>query len=381
VADGEVDVARIWLSPPDVTGDDRQRLIDAVDGGWVAPVGPDLDGFEREVATATGRAFGVGLSSGTAALHLALLGVGVGPGDEVLTSTFTFVATANAIRYIGAQPVFIDSEPSTWQMSPDLLGEELAARKASGRALPAAVVVVDLYGQAADYGRIVPILDEYGVPLIEDAAEALGATFGDRPAGSFGAAAVVSFNGNKIISTSGGGMLVTDDEAVAVRARHLATQARQPVAHYEHTEVGFNYRLSNLLAAFGRGQLADLGRRVDRRRAINQRYRTAFAGEAAISFMPEADYGRSTNWLTCIRLDPSGPATPEEVRLHLEDHDVESRPTWKPMHQQPAYADAPARIDGTSDRIFAEGLCLPSGSTLADREQDRVIDLVRERLG
>ena len=371
-------MSRIYLSPPDVTGDDRARLIAAVDGGWIAPVGPDLDGFEGEIAVACGRTHAVGLSSGTAALHLALLELGVSAGDEVLVSTFTFAATANAVRYVGATPVFIDADAKTWQMSPDLLAEELAARRHEGCKLPAAAIVVDLYGQCADYDRIAPLLAEYGIPLIEDAAEALGATYRGRPAGSFGVAAILSFNGNKIITTSGGGMLITDDEHLARRCRHLSTQAREPAPHYEHIEVGYNYRLSNLLAAFGRGQLADLTRRVARRREINQRYRAALGELPGLAFMPEADYGMSTCWLTCITVEPDIAATPDSIRLHLESHDIEARPTWKPMHLQPVFADAPARVDGTSERLFATGLCLPSGSTLSDSDQDRVIELVRE---
>ncbi len=370
-------MTRIWLSPPDVTGMDRQCLIDAIDSGWVAPVGPDLDAFETETASACGREFGVGLSSGTAALHLALLGIGVEPGDDVIVSTFTFAATANAVTYVGARPVFIDSDRSTWQMSPDLLADELAQRRASGRPSPSAAVVVDLYGQTADYERILPILDEYSIPLIEDAAEALGADYRGRPAGSFGSAAIVSFNGNKIITTSGGGMLLTDNAGLAQRARFLATQAREPVAHYEHNEVGYNYRLSNLLAAFGRGQLADLDRRVEHRRDLNRRYRASFTDLPEISFMPEADYGRSTAWLTCITIDPRCHVSPEHIRLHLEAHDIETRLTWKPMHQQPAFRGSPARLNGTSDRIFATGLCLPSGSRLTETEQERVIELIR----
>lgn len=371
-------MTRIWLSPPDVTGDDRARLIAAVDDGWIAPVGPDLNAFESEIAVATGRAHAVGLSSGTAGLHLALLELGVGRDDAVLVSSFTFAATANAVRYVGATPVFIDAEASSWQISPDLLREELEDRARRGVRMPKAAVVVDLYGQCADYDRIVPILDEYGVALIGDAAEALGATYGGRPAGSFGEAAVVSFNGNKIITTSGGGMLVTDNEELAQRCRHLSTQAREPVPHYEHVEVGYNYRLSNLLAAFGRGQLADLDRRVSVRRRINQRYRDELGEIDGISFMPEADYGTSNCWLTCMTLDPAMSVGPDDVRIHLEEADVEARPTWKPMHLQPVFADFPARVDGTSEKLFTRGLCLPSGSTLSDDDHGRVIDLVRE---
>ncbi len=301
-------------------------------------------------------------------------------GDEVLVSTFTFAATANAVRYVGATPVFIDADPTTWQMSPDLLAEDLAARQHGGRRFPAAAIVVDLYGQCADYDRIVPLLAEHGIPLIEDAAEALGASYRGRPAGSFGDAGILSFNGNKIITTSGGGALLTDDEHLAKRCRHLSTQAREPAPHYEHKEVGYNYRLSNLLAAFGRGQLADLERRVTRRREVNRRYRAALTDCAGIAFMPEADYGTPNCWLTCITIDPALSATPDAVRVHLEGHEVEARPTWKPMHLQPVFAAAPAVVDGTSERLFATGLCLPSGSTLSDADQDRVISLVAEAL-
>lgn len=374
-------MTRIWLSPPDIAGEDRRRLIEAVDGGWIAPVGPDLDAFEHEVAQACGRRHGVGLASGTAALHLALKELGVSAGDDVLVSTFTFAASANPVRYLGATPVFIDADAATWQMSPDLLDEELSDRRRRGRTLPTAAIVVDLYGQCADYDRIVPLLAEYGVPLVEDAAEALGATYRGSRAGSFGAAGVVSFNGNKIITSSGGGMLVTEDENLASRCRHLATQAREPGAHYEHVEVGYNYRLSNLLAAFGRGQLEDLDRRVARRRAINQRYREGLAGVDGVDFMPEADYGTSTCWLTCLTLDPAMDATPESVRSHLGAHDIEARPTWKPMHLQPVFSGAPARVDGTAEHLFEVGLCLPSGSTLTEADQDRVVHLVREALG
>ncbi len=374
-------MSRIWLSPPEVVGGDRDRLLAAVDGGWIAPVGADLDAFEAEVAAVCGRGHGVGLASGTAALHLVLKELGVAAGDDVLVSTFTFAASANAVCYLGARPVFIDAEASTWQMSPDLLAAELDERRRAGRAMPRAAVVVDLYGQCADYARICPVLAEHGVPLVEDAAEALGATYRGQPAGSFGAAAIVSFNGNKIITTSGGGMAVTDDPELARRCRHLATQARAPgVAHYEHEEVGYNYRLSNLLAAFGRGQLDDLERRVGRRREINERYRAALADLEGVAFMPEADDGVSTCWLTCLTIDP-GRTTPERVRTVLEADEIETRPTWKPMHLQPVFRDAPARIDGTSDHLYETGLCLPSGSGLTHDDQDRVVQRLRSALG
>lgn len=366
-------MARLFLSPPDVNGDDRARLIAAIDSGWVAPVGPDLDAFEHEVAAVCGRRHGVGLASGTAAIFLTLRELGVGPGDEVLCSTFTFAGSVNPIVHLGATPVLVDSDPATWNVNPQLVADELAGRRRRNKPLKAAVVV-DLYGQCADHDPLLALLAEHGVPLVEDAAEGLGATYKDRPAGSFGQAAVVSFNGNKIVTTSGGGMVVTDDDRLARRIRHLATQAREPAAHYEHVEVGFNERLSNLLAAFGRGQLADLDRRIARRRQLFERYAQALGDRHGVAFMPEATYGRCTRWLTCLTIDPASGVTPEDVRVHLESLDIESRPTWKPMHLQPVFAGAPARLDGTSDRVFATGLCLPSGSSMSDADQERVID-------
>ena len=264
-------MTRVLLSPPDVGAEERRMLLDAFDSNWIAPVGPHVDAFEEELARRVGVPHAVALSSGTAALHLALLLLNVGPGDEVLVPTFTFVATANVVTYVGAKPVLVDSEPSTWTVDPHLLADELKRRARDGR-LPAAIITVDLYGQCADYSPIVASCEEYGVPLIEDAAEALGASYGQSPAGSFGEFAAFSFNGNKIITTSGGGMLVSRSSDLSARARHLSTQARQPVPHYEHLEIGFNYRLSNLLAAVGRAQLASLGDRIrkaqERERAL-----------------------------------------------------------------------------------------------------------------
>lgn len=370
-------MTRIHLSPPDVGEPERRALDDAFRSGWVAPVGPDLDAFEIEVAAVGGREYGVALASGTAALHLALKQLGVAPGDDVICSTFTFAATANAVTYCNARPVLVDSEAATWNISPDLLAEELAQRARIGR-LPAAVVVVDLYGQCADYSRILPLCERYGVPVVEDAAESLGASYCGQPAGSFGVAAAFSFNGNKIITTSGGGMLVTHDKLMASRARHLATQARQPGPHYEHVEVGYNYRLSNLLAALGRAQLAGLASRVARRRAIHDRYREGLGDLPGLGFQPAGPGQEPNRWLTCITLDPGmTAATPEGMRLALEAEDIEARPTWKPMHLQPVFASCPALIDGTSERLFRMGLCLPSGSSLSAHDQDRVIDLLR----
>jgi pyridoxal phosphate-dependent aminotransferase EpsN len=353
---------------------ERDLILEAIDSGWVAPIGPHLDAFEEEAARAVGVGHAVGLSSGTAALHLAMLELGVEPGDDVLVSTFTFVATANAVRYLGANPVFIDSDRASWNMSPELLEAELAERARSGKPVKAAVVV-DLYGQCADYARIVPLLETHGVALVEDAAEALGATLHDRPAGSFGRCAVLSFNGNKIITSSGGGMLLADDEAFVARIRHLATQAREPAPHYEHVEVGFNYRLSNLLAAFGLGQLRALPERIARRQVINERYRDALAEVDGVEFAPTATGSSPNWWLTCITIDAARAGTDREaVRIRLEAADIESRPLWKPMHLQPLFAGISARIDGTSEQLFKSGLCLPSGSGMTDDEQGRVID-------
>jgi len=371
-------MTRVFLSPPDVGDEERRLILEALDSGWIAPLGPHVDLFEHDLAQRVGVSHAVALSSGTAALHLALLLVGVGPGDEVLVPSFTFVATANAATYIGARPVLVDCDPDTWQVAPDLVAQELQDRARRGT-LPRALVTVDLYGQTADYGRLVPLCQEYGVVLVEDAAEALGATHGGAAAGSFGAAGVFSFNGNKIITTSGGGMLVSSDPTIAARARHLATQAREPEAHYEHIDLGFNYRLSNLLAALGVAQLRGLDRRIARRGAISEAYRVGLGGLPGITFMPRADYGEPNNWLTCILVDPEAfGATPEEIRVALETHDIEARPTWKPLHLQPLFADTPMVGGDAAARIFERGLCLPSGSTLSDADLGRVVEVIEQ---
>jgi dTDP-4-amino-4,6-dideoxygalactose transaminase len=366
-------MSRIYLSAPDVRGAERTLVLEAIESNWVAPAGPALDAFEREVAAVSGVPEAVGLSSGTAALHLALILAGVGSGDEVLVPTFTFVATANAVGYVGATPVFIDSDPRSWCVSPELVAEELHERARRG-CLPAALITVDLYGHCADYDLLLATCAEYEIPIIEDAAEALGAAYRDRPAGSFGTFGVVSFNGNKIITASSGGMLLCHDETSAARARKLSTQAREAAPHYEHLEAGFNYRLSNLLAAFGRGQLQALPERIERRRQINNRYRSALADVPGVTFLDPPGYGTSNYWLTCLTLDPSVTIDRETVRQGLEATDIESRPTWKPMHLQPLFATAPARIDGTAARVFDRGLCLPSGSGMSDSDLDRVIE-------
>ena len=368
---------RIFLSPPDVGPDERHLLLDALDSGWVAPLGPHVDGLERELAERCGVPAAAAMSSGTAALHLALLLAGVGPGDEVLVPTLTFVASVNPITYLGATPVLIDATAATWQVDPDLVAEAVTERAVAGRP-PAAVVTVDLYGSCADADPIAAACAEHGVPVIEDAAEAIGATYRGRPAGSLGELAVLSFNGNKLLTTGGGGALLGHDEARVARGRWLAAQAREPAAHYEHAELGFNYRMSNLNAAVGRAQLARLDELLAARAAVHARYRDGLGDVAGLDFMPDAPGVVPNRWLTVVTLDPEGfGATPEEVRLRLEADDVEARPAWKPMHLQPLLRHAPRLGGAVAEDVFARGLCLPSGSALAPSDQDRIIDAVR----
>jgi dTDP-4-amino-4,6-dideoxygalactose transaminase len=369
-------MTRIYLSPPDVGDEERRLLLDAFDSNWIAPLGPHVNGFEQEMAERIGVPGALALTSGTAALHLALLLLEVGPGDDVLVPSQTFVATANVVTYVGAQPILVDSHPDTWTIDPDLVAEDLADRARRNR-LPAALITVDLYGQCADYDRLLAGCQQYGVPVIEDAAEALGSTYGDNAAGSFGTLGVFSFNGNKIITTGGGGMLVSHDTTLVDRARYLSTQARQPVIHYEHTDIGFNYRLSNLLAAVGRGQLRGLDERLARRATINRDYRAALSELPGITFMPEAAYGSPNHWLTCIEVDGDAfGAGGEDIRLALEAQNIEARPTWKPLHLQPVYAEAPVLGGAVSAAIFATGLCLPSGSRLARSDLDRITSII-----
>jgi dTDP-4-amino-4,6-dideoxygalactose transaminase len=368
---------RIYLSPPDVGDVERKLLLDAFDSNWVAPVGPDLDAFEAQVAEVVGVRHAVALSSGTAALHLALIAAGVRRGDTVLVPSFTFAASANAVMYLGARPIFLDSTPDSWNVDPQLVADELRIRSERGR-LPRAVIAVDMYGQTADYEPLMAACDRYGVALIEDAAEALGASYRGRPAGSFGLAGVLSFNGNKIITTGGGGMLVTDDARVATQVRHLAAQAREPFAHYEHRGVGYNYRLSNLLAAVGRGQLQRLDELIARRRETAGHYRAALGDLPGLTFMPVAGYGRPNWWLTCLLVDPEAfGADRDRILEHLGSLNIEARPTWKPMHLQPVFADCVMRGGGVSAELFRRGLCLPSGSALTDHDRARVVAAVR----
>lgn len=370
-------MSRIYLSPPELSGGERVRLEAALASGWIAPLGPELDAFEAETAARIGMPYAVGLSSGTAALHLALEVLGIGRGDEVWVSTLTFAATANAVAYTGATPVFIDSDEVSWNLDPALLIDALETAARTGR-LPRAVIAVDLYGQCADLAPIAEACERHGVALVEDAAEALGATYRGRSAGSFGVLSILSFNGNKIITTSGGGMLLARDRAHADRARFLSTQAREPARHYEHKVVGYNYRLSNLLAAVGRAQLADLDRRVEIRRAINARYRAELGNLPGWRFMPEAEFGRSTCWLTCATIDPAQTRATRDVVLdRLAAQDIEGRPVWKPLHLQPVFHGARVIRGAVAERLFDHGICLPSGSSLSADDQSRVIEAIR----
>lgn len=369
-------MARIYLSPPFMTRTERELLLDAFDSNWVAPLGPHVDAFEREVATAVGAKDAAALSSGTAALHLALVLLGVGPGDEVLVSNLTFVASANVVRYVGALPVFVGSSASTWTLDPDVLEEALADRVKRGRR-PKALIAVDLYGQCADYDRIAAVCARYDIPVIQDASESLGATYRNRPAGVQGLLGVFSFNGNKIITTSGGGMLVSDRVDWIATARNLASQARDPAPHYQHSQLGYNYRLSNLLAAVGRGQLQTLEARVTARRGNFEWYKSELSSIEGWQFMPEAEYGRCNRWLTCGTLAPEMKVNPQRVIDRLARDEIECRPVWKPMHLQPLYEECPSYGTSVDRRLFETGVCLPSGSNMTNDERARISRALR----
>lgn len=368
---------RIPLSIPHLTGAELGFVQEAFESNWVAPLGPHVDAFEREFAAAVGVEHAVALSSGTAAIHLALLRAGVGSGDDVFVSTLTFAASVNPIRYLGAQPVFIDSETLSWNMDPGCLETALRKAAAAGR-LPKAVIVVHLYGQSADLEPILELAGRYGVPVLEDAAEALGARYRDQMPGSFGWAGIFSFNGNKIITTSGGGMLVTSDASLATHARKLAAQAREPAPHYQHTEVGYNYRLSNVLAGIGRAQLQCLDQRVAARRRNFAFYHQHLRDVPGVGFMPEAAWGYHTRWLSAVTFEPQAfGADREAVRGALAAAGIEARPVWKPMHLQPVFAGCETVGGRVAEAIFEGGLCLPSGSQLTESELTDTIDVIR----
>ena len=364
---------RIYLSAPDISPQDHASVDAVLTSNWVAPIGPALDAFEAAVAARVGRSHAVALHSGTAALHLALQILGIGAGDAVVCPTLTFAASANPICYLGAEPVFVDSESRTWNMDPEKLETALQSRRDIK-----AVIVVHLYGQCADMARILELCEAYGVPLIEDAAEALGASYHGRPAGSMGAFSFFSFNGNKIITTSGGGMLLGDEAVQIERARYLATQAREPVTHYEHKAIGYNYRMSNLLAGLGNSQLADLDRRVATRRAHFEAYKSALSDLPGVRFMPIADPDGANYWLTCFTLNPAEhPITRDVLLVALENADIEARPLWKPLHLQPVFKNKACFGGELAADLFERGICLPSGSGMSGDERQRVIDAIR----
>lgn len=378
------DQERLYLSPPHLGNLERELVDEAFRDNWIAPLGPHVDAFEREIAEYAGVAGAVALSSGTAAIHLALKLLGVGEGDTVFCSTLTFIATANPILYQRAIPVFIDSEPESWNMSPLALERALLEAHMANK-LPKAVVVVNLYGQSVDMDSILELCHKYEVPLVEDAAESLGATYKGKKSGSLGNFGIYSFNGNKIITTSGGGMLVSDDVDALAKARYWATQARDPARHYQHSEIGFNYRLSNVLAAIGRGQLKVLEDRVRARRDIFEYYFRTFSGVEGFSFMPEASYGQTTRWLTTLTVNAEiCGITAVQFIDHLASHNIEARPVWKPLHLQPLFRHCfyypHTETESVSETIFESGLCLPSGSQMTEKDLVRVTDVIARRI-
>lgn len=369
---------RIYLSPPHMSGEELEYVQQAFADNWIAPTGPHLTEFERAFCEYTGAPHALALASGTAGIHLALITTGIQAGDEVFVSTLTFAGSVNPIVYVGAVPTFIDSEPNSWNLDPALLDDALAARAKSGK-LPKAVIVVHLYGQSADMTPILEICDRYGVMVIEDAAEALGSSYQGEHPGTLGQIGVFSFNGNKIITTSGGGMFVSDDKALVDHARKLSSQSREPVAHYEHTEIGYNYRMSNILAAIGCGQLSVIEERIARKREIYNYYCARLSDLPGLTFAPEMPYGHHTRWLTVVLIDPEAfGANREQIRLKLEEHNIESRALWKPMHLQPVFQGYEVIGGSVSEMLFDRGLCLPSGTALTNEQLDRVISIVRQ---
>jgi len=371
----------IPLSIPHLSGQEMRYVTEALETNWVAPLGPNVEAFEAAMKTYSGSAATLATSSGTAAIHLALATLGVTAGDDVFCQSLTFIASTNPIRYVGARPVLIDSEPETWNMSPAALRRAMIQAATRGR-LPKAVIVVHLYGVVAKIEEIAAICEEYDVPLIEDAAESLGSTINGRMTGTFGTFGIYSFNGNKIITTSGGGMLVSNDTRLIERAFYLATQARQPVLHYEHTEVGFNYRMSNVSAGIGRGQLEVIEERVEARRTIFERYVRAFETVDASHYQQEIEGSRANRWLTALTL-PGGMTQRDTLIQQLQQKNIEARPAWKPMHLQPVYRDVPyvtANEEDVSRRLFEEGICLPSASQMSFTDQALVIRFVRQGL-
>jgi dTDP-4-amino-4,6-dideoxygalactose transaminase len=366
---------RIFLSPPHMGGNELTYIQEAFESNYIAPLGENVNAFESQIREYTGAKYALAVTSGTAAIHLALRVLGIKDGDEVMASSFTFIGSVAPILYERCTPFFIDSDAESWNLDPNLLEEELSHRATTGKKQPKALIVTHLYGQCAAIKRIAALCEHYGVHLIEDAAESLGATYEGKASGTFGKMGIYSFNGNKIITTSGGGMLVSDDEALIAHARHLSTQAREPAPHYEHTEYGYNYRMSNIVAGIGRGQMEVLDERIQRRKEIYTLYHNALSDMEGISFMPEIEGSFGNRWLTTLLLPES--ISPEQLRLALEKENIESRPLWKPMHAQPLFKGSHQKITGVSDELFARGICLPSGSSLSNDEISSIISLVK----
>lgn len=364
--------SKIWLSSPHMGGNELKYVNEAFETNWVAPLGPNVNAFEKELAQYLGIKHCAALVSGTAAIHLALILLDVKQGDEVICQSFTFSATANPIVYQGATPIFIDSEPETWNMDPELLEKAIKERLSKGKK-PKAIIVVHLYGMPAKMDEILKIALNYEIPVIEDAAEALGSRYKGKACGTMGCMGILSFNGNKIITTSGGGALLSNDHDLIHKARFLATQARDNAPHYQHSHIGYNYRMSNVVAGIGRGQLEVLNLRIEQRRANNQYYHELLEGIKGITFHTETNNSFSNYWLTSIIIDPEVTGiTREDLRKGLEQDNIESRPLWKPMHLQPVFSGAPAYINGFSEYAFLNGLCLPSGSNLTDDDRQRI---------
>ena len=372
---------RIYLSSPHMSGAEMQYIKEAFDQNWIAPLGPNVDAFEDSLAKECHVKYAAALSSGTAAIHLALIMLGVQPGDEVIVSSFTFSATVNPIVYQGAIPIMVDSEPGTWNMDPELLQCAIEERMKKGKR-PRAIIPVHLYGMPANLREILSIADRFGIPVIEDAAEALGSKYDDKPLGSFGKLGILSFNGNKILSTSGGGALISDDQTLIEKARFLATQARDKAPYYQHSEIGYNYRMSNVLAGIGRGQLEVLEQRVSQRRSNFNFYFENLQRFPGIQFLTEPDSLYYSNyWLTTILIDPNHAGIKwEYIQSELEKENIETRPLWKPMHLQPIFEKYPAFLNGISEGLFKTGLCLPSGSNLTDEDRDRVLQALKRCL-
>ncbi|WP_234028534.1 aminotransferase class I/II-fold pyridoxal phosphate-dependent enzyme [Lentibacillus sp. Marseille-P4043] len=373
---------KVYLSPPHLSGDEQSYVKQAFDSNWIAPLGPNVDAFEKEMATLVGTKGAAAVNSGTAAIHLALSLLGITKGDTVFCSTLTFVASANPILYQGAEPVFIDSEPESWNMSPQALKRAFYHASLKGK-LPKAVIVVNLYGQSAKMEELLLICNTYGVPIIEDAAESLGTTYQGKASGTFGHFGIYSFNGNKIITTSGGGMLVSNDVEAIQRSRFLASQARDPAPHYQHSVIGFNYRMSNLLAGVGRAQLNVLGNRVNARRRIFARYKNTLTSLPGVTFMPELKGTKTNRWLTTLTIDEQeAGVTVNQLLEAFHKENIEARPVWKPLHMQPLFQGVRyfPHNENThvAEHLFATGLCLPSGSNLTADEQQRVITCIKE---